>query len=199
MKSMIACSAVLGAASLSCAGVDLQTVGIDFDDQPGGVAPPVETDGQFSPYATFSTQADHVLLIFSGAGFVGGSNPNVLTAAENISASSYDSDIYVDFNDAVQNLSLDILSDNDAGAIASLRVFHAGGETLLDVVGNANFNDAIPTDLSAYADVTRIELIDITDEFGLSIDNLVFDVPIPAPGVLGAFAGLAVCTGRRRR
>jgi MYXO-CTERM domain-containing protein len=188
---------IAGLAATAQAG-PFQTVTINFDDQPGGIAPPVVTDGQFSPHASFSTEAGHVMLIFSGAGFVGGSVPNVLTAAESVTAENFDSDIYVDFTVAAQNLTLDILADNDRGVVAALRVVHGGGVSMVDVIGNANLTDRIAMDLSGFADVSRVELIDITDEFGLAIDNLQFDVPVPTPGVL-ATIGLAGLAGLRRR
>ncbi len=185
-------SSVAGASTL------YETVTIDFDDQAGGI-PPVQTDGMFSPHATFSTESGHVLLIFSGAGVVGGSNPNVLTAAESTTASSYDSDIYVDFAVPVQNFSLDILSDNDSGMIANLLITHSGGTDMLDVFGNGDFSDPIPTDLTQFTDVTRLELVHITDEFGLSMDNLVFDVPVPAPAGAVMFSLAGIAAMRRRR
>lgn len=194
-----ACLAGLAVASAAAMGGVLETVTIDFDDLQGGFAPPVETDGLFSQHATFSTEQDHVLLVFSGAGFVGGSNPNTLTAAESVDASTFDSDIYVDFTVAVQNLSLDILSDNQTGLIGSLVVDHAGGSDVLSVTGDGNISTPMPTDLSGYIDVTRIELIDVTDEFGLSIDNLTFDVPVPAPGVLATLGLGGLAASRRRR
>ncbi|MFG0245606.1 MAG: hypothetical protein ACF8MF_06095 [Phycisphaerales bacterium JB052] len=199
MKIKLAACAAIATATLAANAGMYQTVTVDFDDQPGGFFPPEVTDGLFSPYVTFSTEADHVLLIFSGSGTVGGSNPNNLTAAESVDASSFNSDIYMDFTDAAQNLSLDILADNDTGVIAAINVFHAGGMATVDIIGNGDFSDPINTDLSSYTDVTRIELVNITDEFGLSIDNLVFDAPVPAPGALALFAAGALCTTRRSR
>lgn len=186
------------AACTAQAGV-FQTVTVDFDDQPGGFAPPIETDGLFSSDVTFSTDAGNILMIFSGAGVVGGSPPNTLTAGESTSTSVFDGDIYMDFPVAAQSVSLDILSDNDSGVIASLNVIHSGGSTLMDVVGDGDFTTAIGMDLSAFSDVTRIELFGITDEFGLSIDNLIFNVPIPAPGSLALFGIGSIAAVRRRR
>jgi len=200
MNRILAASAAIAAASLSAnAGIAYQTVTVDFDDQPGGFNPPAVTDGMFSPYVTFSTETDHTLLIFSGSGFTGGSDPNALTAAESVGSSSFDSDIYISFTDPAQNVSLDILSDNDSGIIGAINIFHAGGVSRLDVVGNGNFNDPISTDLSLYTDVTRVELVDVTDEFGLSIDNLVFDAPVPTPGALALFALAGLTITRRQR
>ena len=196
MKMLLSSAAVVAASSSLYAGM-YQTVTIDFDDLAGGF-PPVQTDGLFSPHATFSTQEGHVLLVFAGAGVVGGSNPNTLTAAESVDASTFDSDIYIDFANAARNVSIDILSDNDSGVVAGLRVIHGGGIAELDIVGNGDFSDPIPTDLSAYSDVTRIELFGITDEFGLSIDNLVFETLVPTPGAVAMF-GLAGWMGLSRR
>lgn len=175
-----------------------ETVLIDFDDQPGGINPPVITDGMFSEHAVFSTSSDSVLLIFAGAGFVGGSGPNTLTAALSQQASVFDSDIYIDFTVAANNVSLNVLADNERGVVANLMVTHAGGTSTIDVIGNANISDAMPIDLAAFTDVTRIELVNITDEFGLSIDDLVFDVPVPAPGALAVLGLAGLVCGRRR-
>jgi len=190
--------AVLAAAAIPALAGDLQTITIDFDDQAGGL-PPVVTDGQFSEHATFSTEDNHVLLIFAGAGFVDGSPPNTLTAAETPTSSIYDSDIYIDFTTAVQNLTMDVLSDNDSGVIGAINVFHAGGSSTIDVIGNGDFADGIAMDLSSYIDVTRVELVNITDEFGLAIDNLVFDAPVPTPGTLALLTMAGFTASRRRR
>jgi hypothetical protein len=186
-------------ASAASAGAPFQTVTVDFDDQAGGI-PPVVTDGDFSPFVTFTTSQDSVLLIFSGAGVVGTSSPNTLTAALSPDAAVYDSDIYMDFTMPVNNLSLNIAADNDSGVIADLVVTHSLGMTTLDVIGNGNLSDPIPVDLSAYIDVESVQLINITDEFGLAIDDLVFDVPIPAPATLAVLLGVAgIGRSRRRR
>ncbi len=197
MMKAISATLICIAACTAEAGL-FQTVTVDFDDQAGGI-PPIETDGLFSSDVTFSTDAGNILMIFSGAGFVGGSSPNTLTAGESTSTSVFDGDIYMDFPVAAQSVSLDILSDNDSGVIASLNVIHSGGSTLMDIIGDGDFSTPIGMDLSAFSDVTRIELFGITDEFGLAIDNLVFDVPIPAPGSLALFGIGASLAMRRRR
>ena len=188
--------AVLASTTTALAGL-YQTVTIDFDDQPGGL-PPVVTDGLFSSHATFSTTNDSVLLIFNNSSFVGGTDPNNLSAALSPNASTFNSDIYVDFTQAVQNLSLNILADNSTGVIASLTIYHVDGIASLDILGNGDFTDPIHMDLSGYFAITHIELVNITDEFGLSIDDLVFDIPVPAPAGTALLA-LAGCMANRRR
>ena len=198
MRVALISGIVAGATLVPAVSAQLQTVTINFDDQPGGIAPPALTDGLFSPHATFSTADDSVLLIFAGAGFVGGSAPNVLTAALSQTAADFDSDIYIDFTVAANNVSLLVVADNDVGFIGSLMVtHHAGGISQLDLFGNGDITDGIPLDLSQFRDVTRIQLVTIADEFGLAIDNLVFDVPVPAPGAL-AVLGVAAAAGVRR-
>jgi hypothetical protein len=190
--------AALGACSLSAHAGVTQDVLVDFDDQTGGI-PPIQTDGAFSDHVTFSTNDNNILMIFEGAGFVGGSSPNMLTAGVSTTTDTFDGDIYMDFTVAANNLSLDILADNDSGIIAMLGVYHAGGFTELNVSGNGNFSDPIETDLSSYMDITRIELFAITDEFGLGIDNLAFTVPVPAPASLALLGLSGMMTTRRRR
>lgn len=197
MRFTIPLLALMATASAAVAG-GTQTVTVNFDDQQGGF-PPVVTDGLFSPYATFSTTQDSVLLIFNNSSFVGGTDPNNLSAATSPAGPSFDSDIYIDFNLAVQNLSFNILADNDVGLIALLNVHHGGGLEVVEVIGNGNFNDAVALDLSAYADVTRVELVNVTDEFGLSIDDLVFDYPVPAPATAALLALAGAANTRRRR
>lgn len=199
IRSMLASAAAVVACS--AAATPVMPVTIDFDDQPGG-SPAVPTDGLFNPHARFSTASGATLLIFDGAGAFGGSVPNSMSAAVNTRTGPFDADIYVDFTVPVQGLSFKVLADNDRGPIAKLRFFHGGGLSgMLDVIGNANITTPIAIDLSAYADVTRVELYEITDAFGLGVDDFAFSVPVPelpAPLLLGGGL-LALAALRRRR
>lgn len=190
--------ALLAAVSMTAtAGIATQDIIVDFDDQIGGL-PGAPTDGMFSEYVTFSTDpAHHSLVILSGAGFVGGSNPNALSALDS-AEESYDGDIYMDFTSAAQNVSFDILADNDQGTIAYIAVSHADDISYFDVIGNGDISDPISFDFSDLIDVTTIEICSITDEFGLAIDNLAFSVPVPAPSAL-AMVGMGLLTVSRRR
>lgn len=189
-------SAMLSTTALG--GSDSQDVIIDFDDLLGGL-PPVETDGLFSELATFSTNDNNILMIFAGAGFVGGSGPNTLAAGISTTADNYNGNIYVDFTYESNNLTLDILSDNDSGNVAMLNIHHAGGLSFMDVVGNGDFTDPIAMDLTMFTDVTRIELVGINDEFGLTMDNLSFSVPVPAPSTLALLGLGGLFASNRRR
>ncbi len=195
MKSALLLLTVGACVQVAQAGVT-QDVLVDFDDQLGGI-PPIETDGQFSEHVSFGTDDNNILMIFEGAGFVGGSSPNMLTAGISTTTDTFNGDIYMDFTVAANNLSFDILADNSSGVIAMLGIFHSGGFTELNVTGNGNFTDPIEIDLSAYSDVNSVELFAISDEFGLGIDNLAFTVPVPTPSTF-AIIGLSGLLASRR-
>lgn len=71
-----------------------------------------------------------------------------------------------------------------------------------NVVGNGDPTDAIDVDLTGYQDVTRIEVYDITDTYGLSYDDFKFRPnAIPEPttaAMLGVCVALALA-GRSKR
>jgi hypothetical protein len=173
---------------------------INFDDVPGGL-PPVALPANYgSPQATFSTEAGAQLLVFSGAGTVGTSAPNNLTAGFDPANFPYDADLYVDFSPPANDLTFRIAADNSTGVIAGVRVFHGGGSlATLDVVGNGNLADPILMDLTAYQNVIRLEVVNITDEFGLSYDDfLVAPIPEPTSAVLALGMWFVVARMGRR-
>lgn len=180
-------------------GVTLQ----DLFPPPGEVPESAPLPADYSPHATFSTDVGAGLHYFSGGHAVGSSTPNNITAAINPDAFPYDENLYVDFTLPVNNLSFTVSSDNDSGKIAGVRVFHAGAQSAeLDVIGNGDPTDAIDIDLTGYQDVTRIEVFDITDTYGLSYDDFKFSPnPIPEPttsAMLSVCVALAL-VGRGKR
>jgi hypothetical protein len=204
LSRVLVCTfSLLLAAAPAVAGI--VDVVINFDDQLGGL-PPVVNSGDFSPYATFSTTPGSVLLIFSGAGVTGTSSPNAMSAAATPDTGPYDSDFFVDFTNPVNNFSFLISSDNDSGSIASVRVFTAvsGGTPAdtVDVVGNANLTDPISIDLTSHVDITRVEVVNIDDEFGLSYDDLNFRTEmlgIPEPSTMLSLLIGAGCLFAKRK
>lgn len=195
MYSSLSLAMLASVSMTAAAGIAYQDVVVDFDDQPGGL-PGVPTDGAFSDHVTFSTDQNHQLLILSGSDFIGGSGPNSLSAVDS-AGKIFDGDIYMDFTGPVQNVSFDVLADNDQGTIAMISVAHSGGVSFFDVVGNGDFTDPTFFDFSDLMDVTSIELTGITDEFGLGVDNLAFSVPVPTPSTM-ALMGLGLMTASRR-
>lgn len=178
-------------------GVTLQ----DLFPPPGEVPESAPLPSGYSPFATFSTDPGAGLHYFSGGHAVGSSAPNNITAAVNPDAFPYDENLYVDFVAPVNNLSFTVSSDNDSGKIATVRAFYAGSLSVeLDVLGNGDPTDAIDVDLSGYQDVTRIEVIDITDTYGLSYDDFKFSPnAIPEPATMSLLAVCLLVAGLRRR
>lgn len=189
------------------AGIDLEAAlppGVTLEDlfpPPGEVPDAAPLPENVSPHATFSTEPGAGLYYFSGGNAVGSSPPNNITAAVNPDAFPFSSDLYVDFTAPVNNLSLAVSSDNDSGKIAEIAVHHFAGMTTLDVEGNGDTSDAIPIDLSGFTNVTRIEVINVTDTFGLSYDDFRFvpAIVIPEPSSMAIlFVMLTMLSNGRR-
>lgn len=180
-------------------------VTINFDDVP---APTVITN-QYAG-AVFSSEAGFNVLTLAVAATYDTTVPNIICSGLATTVNCF-SDVYVDFTSAVNGLSFYTVGDNSAGDLADVRVF--SGATLLgtvDVVGDADpFNTTIVIDLAGFADVTRIEIVDIADPLGLGFDDFTFESGptgggVPEPGVWALMllgfggAGAALRAQRRR-
>jgi len=126
---------------------------------------------QYATHALFTT--DSVPATADAAVEVGQSEPNFL-----IAGSAFDTmhPLYVDFTTPVSNLRFNALAIEDTGTIATVRVL--SGTNLLgtvDVQGKGTDRTPVPVDVSAYDGVTRIEVVDITDLYGIDYDDFAFD------------------------
>ena len=171
--------------------------------EPGEVPLAKVLPAELSPYATFSTNDNAGLYYFSGGAAVGTSEPNNITAAVDPNAFPYSADLFVDFTVPVSNLSFTVASDNDAGEIAQVAVNYAHGRVAqIPVIGNADVADSILMDLTDFSDVTRIEVLNVTDTFGLSYDDFSFtptSVPEPSSFLLATVPSLILLVRRQRR
>jgi hypothetical protein len=180
-------------------------VTINFDDLPenmSGLPTPLPFPAVYNnnEHATFSTEPGAQLIYFSEAQEVGTSPPNTLTSAEDPNDFPYSFDIYVDFTKTIDNLTFTVSSDNDSGVIGKVRVYHAQSviADVVDIVGDGNFTTLISVDLSAYEKVSRIEIVEVTDTFGLSYDDFnFFPVPEPAAWSLMIFSACALVVFNR--
>ena len=144
------------------------------------IAAPLPED--VSDYIAFSTDVDAALYYFSGSAAVGSSVPNNITAAVDPNAFPYSSNLYAEFLSPVNDLSFSISSDNDEGEIAQVIVAYGNGQNVeIPVIGNADPTDAILIDLTSYADVRSVHVVEITDTFGLSYDDFAFSATVPEP------------------
>jgi hypothetical protein len=208
MKSalcVLAAVCSLGGASV-CRGVV-----INFDDVASGTL----VQNQY-PGVTFTVEPGLGLqaYAFSYVGPSPYSSPNVLTCYDGGRSPTSVPDVYADFSPAVNGLSFLAVAADEFGVVARVNVY--SGANLL---GTDNIIGTGPTpgtfgygsttvNLSAYANVTRIEIIppigqtDLDSSYGgggLIFDNFTFEaVPEPAVAPLLALSGM-ICAARRRR
>ena len=196
MKRFIPLLAVSAAISLA---TPAQADVINFDSLAEGDV--VTT--QF-PGVTFSSQTGLEILVTAQAGAFGTSLPNfICTGAGSISCTGA---VYVDFASAVSGLTFLAVGDDNTGDIGDVRAF-AGALLLgtIDIIGDGNpFGSPYLVDLSAFSGVTRIEIANIRDEFGLGYDDFTFDasdgaVPEPSTWAMMLLGFGAVGFAMRRR
>ncbi len=128
----------------------------------------------------------------------------VASSAPNFICSSVDETITcldplaVDFPLPVRNLTFFAVGVNHRGRTASVRVFENGAlSAVVHVLGTGHGADPVLVDLSAFVDVTRIELFDLDDPYGIGWDDFsfeiqhapVFDPPSPCGQTLVAYVG----------
>ena len=166
---------------------------IDFEGIAAGTA--ITTIGN----ATFSSPDGVIVYDFggdfahSGVNVIGGGAPDFFSAP-----------ITVDFATAVMDLSFFSAGDDNAGLQAQINVWVGGAfAALVNLAGDGNPFTVDFQDLSAFSNVTRIEIFNVTDDQGLAYDDFSFtkvaSVPLPATALLlgAALLGLGR-TGRRK-
>jgi len=131
------------------------------------------------------------------------SGPNILCTGGTTGGIDCLRDTYIDFTNPVNDLTFWAIEANVAGVTAQFNVFtngsFAGTADLVSSGGGGN-NEFV--DLSAFSNITRLEIVNILDdpnnENGIGWDTFSFNVvPAPSSAVLLAIGGIA--TGRRRR
>ncbi|MBI5394938.1 MAG: VPLPA-CTERM sorting domain-containing protein [Verrucomicrobia bacterium] len=111
--------------------------------------------------------------------------------------------LLVEFHDATP-LYFKWLGDETGGDVGDVWVYESGVHTAtLDLISDANHFNVKTLDLTAYANVTRIDIKNITDLAGLAFDNFAVNtvaaVPEPASLTLLAAGCAALGMMRRRR
>jgi hypothetical protein len=164
---------------------------IDFDSLAVGTT----VTNQF-PEATFSSVVGQEVATISFSS--GNSPPNSICTRAVGGSFNCDQELIVDFTNAVFNLSFLVVGDNNTGTQAVVDVYvNLLLNTTVDIVTTGDFS-AAPMDLSAFSDITRIVIRDVTDFAGLSFDDFDFEVvPEPSTALLLA-SGLVALAVRRR-
>src|SRR5262249_45169256 len=141
---------------------------IDFDALGTGVV----VNTQY-PEATFSAPSgfDNVTVALAA----GSSQPNVIETAPSGGSPDGLEDTYVDFHCPVGSLSFSAVAVDNVGPVANVNVFESGVLTAtVPVTGAGTPTVPVHVDLTSYHNVTRVELVGITDAGGLGWGGLVF-------------------------
>ena len=179
-------------AALLAGTADGQQYVIDFDSI--GSAATVTT-GLF-PEAIF-TALDPAHELRAYAARLGSSAPNCLCTSVEGSITCRDG-LAVDFPTPVKNLSFLAVGVNRKGRVAEARVYVNGALAGTEEIrGRGRAKRPVLVDLSAYSDVTRVEIADVHDRYGVGWDDFAFEIeqvptfdpPTPCQANLVAVAG----------
>lgn len=159
LKSLTACLALASVASA-------QTV-IDFENLASGT--PVTTQ---YPQAWFSSTFNNQNVVLQGAG-----GNNVLCTGPVSGGVTCVESTFIVFPYPVNDLMIDAVEPNDAGVVARVNIYENGFFTAVEDIVGLGGPGTKTVDLSAYVNVTRIELVNILDvpgENGVAWDNFSF-------------------------
>lgn len=164
IRSVVLCVLI----ALVVVAAEAQVV-IDFDDLAAGAV----VTNQY-PVATFSSDPGFVNMVLD---FPGPSSPNILCTGADGGNVNCTAPTYIDFTPAVNGLTFYSVGCQDTGPQAQIVIFENGVQTAtVDVVCPMLPYGMI--DLSAYSNVTRIELVDIVDSAGIGWDEFTL-TPVP--------------------
>jgi hypothetical protein len=141
---------------------------IDFDSLATGVV----VTNQYAE-ATFSAPAGSDNLTVALA--AGSSQPNVIATEPTGGPPDGTRDTYVDFPCPVGSLSFSAVAVNNVGTVANVNVYTSGAlAATLPITGAGTPAVPVRVDLTSFNNVTRVELVGITDAGGMGWDDFVF-------------------------
>jgi hypothetical protein len=139
-------------------------VTLDFDELAGGV----KVADQYAQHVTFSTNGTAMYVLVGAQGY-GSSPPNFICPTYQCAH-----DMYLAFARPVSQLVFNAIGVNNSGPVASMRIFVADAlAATVPIMGQGN--DTIPVRVEiSQANVSRLEIVNITDSSGLGMDDLTF-------------------------
>jgi len=144
---------------------------LSFDELPAGTT---LTD-QYAKWVTLTTDPGCALSTSTSAG-VAASKPNYVWtyySCQNGPSASY----FVTFAKPVKNVAFTLVGVNGSAKVATARITKKDGTTTTtDVIGKGSSYTPVVVPSTA-EDVTKLEIVDVKDAFGLGLDDLVFDFP----------------------
>lgn len=169
---------------------------INFDNLPVNTV----VSSQY-PQAVFSSDPGEVLLTV--AQNLGSSLPNFICTALAAGAIDCTHSVIVKFTSPVNNLTFLGTGVNDTGKVAEVDVFQNGVlSSTVDMVGISTIAPVL-VDLSAFTNVTSIDIHNVTDTAGIGWDDFIFNtgtasMPEPA-SIVFLGIGLLSLSGFRKR
>lgn len=191
LRTLAAAAALLAAGSAGAATV----IGFEEFGNVGLSGPVVDTQ---YPGVTFSSTPGENNLVSSQSGI--GFGTNFLCTGTSFIDCVHET--LLDFSAPVSGLSFYAVGSNDSGDTAKVDVFVNGAFAATQLIHtNGIFNVPDLVDLTAFNNVTRIRIYDITDGGGLGWDNFSFSAAVPEPSsYLLMLAGVSLlASGLRRR
>ena len=129
------------------------------------------------PEVTFSSEEEGTALYAWDYASYSRSEPFTAYTARSGGGAGISTDLTFDFTDPVRALEFYSLGDQTNGKLGWVEVTMEDGSTAaVDLFGDGNAKTAELCDLSAYDNVTRIELRDITDSNTVNLDDISFEV-----------------------
>ncbi len=88
--------------------------------------------------------------------------------------------LFVTFKRPVRNVTVQVVGVNANTKVATARFVHTNGSVdTRDVVGRGNYTLPVLLDGVGIEDVSKLEVVDVADAFGLGFDDLTFDILSP--------------------
>ncbi|MEQ9624197.1 calcium-binding protein [Coleofasciculus chthonoplastes] len=145
---------------------------INFDDLSAGAVVSDQYDG-----VTFSTESGYNVSTLSLAPLFNTSSPNLIGVTNLSGNLDANQNLYLDFEQPVNNLSFRVIGDNTNGTAALITVETADGsiETVNLVTDGNGFNPDL-IDLSSFSNITRISINTITDVEGIGYDDFQYEL-----------------------
>lgn len=154
-------------ASVPQTAIGDDTVNIDFSRLANGS---VVTNQ--NPFATFSSTSGNVNYVSDQSSY---DTPSFICTGPAGGSIDCTADTIVKFTSPVSDLKFDAVGVNNTGQVAEVDVYAASGLlAAIPITGDAGVFNAQLVDLSAYKDVTRIDITDITDGGGIGWTNFSF-------------------------
>jgi hypothetical protein len=146
-------------------------VTIDFDQLAAGV----QITSQYSQ-AKFSS--DPGFANWTDAVSTGSSLPNAVTTGPAAGGIDGTHSTFIDFTCPVVALTFRGIGIDDVGAVATVNVFEHGSFSGTVIVNGAGApSTPVRVDVTGFHEVTRIEIVNLTDAGGIAWDDFVFGIP----------------------